>query len=143
LLPTIATNAATHIQHMANPIQQYLDSLSRLKGLEIDLVLPGHEQVFTGHRQRIEELFEHYRQKSLNVLDIFEKRPEALTAYEVACLLPWITKSKTLRWEQLGGWDKRFAMMQSIALLEQLTFAGKLTRSIKGNLNQYQPINFA
>lgn len=141
LLPTIATNAATHVQHMANPIQQYLNSLSRLKELEIDLVLPGHEQVFTNHRQRIEELFEYYRQKSLRVLEIFTRHPAALSAYEVACLLPWTPKSRSVSWKKLDGWDKRYAMMQTIALLEQLTFAGKLTKSTQDVMITYQPKN--
>jgi glyoxylase-like metal-dependent hydrolase (beta-lactamase superfamily II) len=138
LLPTIATNAATHVQYMVNPIQQYLDSLIRLKKLEIDLVLPGHEQVFSGHRQRIEELFEHYRQKSLKIQEVFLQHPSALSAYEIACVLPWITQFRTRSFGQLGDWDKRFAMMQTIALLEQLMFAEKLTKFFEGSSIYYQ-----
>jgi len=138
LLPTIATNAATHIQHMTNPIQQYLDSLTILKELEIDLVLPGHQQVFSGHRKRIEELFDHYQQKSSKIIEVFEKKPSPLSAYQVACCLPWVLKSGTFPWKKLGAWDKRFAMMQTIALLEQLAFAGKLTRFSRAGWHFYQ-----
>ena len=56
LLPTIATNAALHVQHIQNPLQQYLDSLQTLKEMDIETVLPGHEYVFSNHRRRIEEL---------------------------------------------------------------------------------------
>ena len=123
---------------MFNPIQQYLDSLSRLKELEVDLVLPGHGQVFTGHRKRIEEMFEHYQQKSLIVLDTYKKEQKALTAYQIACVLPWTPGSRTVSWEKLGSWDKRFAMLQTIALLEQLAFSGKLGKLNIDGINLYK-----
>ncbi len=128
LLPTIATNAAGHIQHMVNPLQQYLQSLQTLKGLDIDLVLPGHESPFTGHRRRIEELLERHRQRSEAVTKAFQSEPQPKTAYDVARLIPWVPKNKTVTWDELGELDKRFALMQTIAHLEEQASAGKLSR---------------
>jgi glyoxylase-like metal-dependent hydrolase (beta-lactamase superfamily II) len=128
LLPTIVTNAATHIQHMVNPLLQYQSSLRTLSELEIDLVLPGHEYPFSNHRKRIQEINEHYRLKRENVLKVFESDPEHKTAYEASRLLSWSLKTRTLLWDQLKGWDKRLAALQTIALLEELTSAGKLTK---------------
>jgi glyoxylase-like metal-dependent hydrolase (beta-lactamase superfamily II) len=127
LLPTIATNAAGHIQHMTNPLQQYLYSLQTLKELDIDLVLPGHESPFTGHRRRIEELFERHRQRSEAVTKAFQSDPQPKTAYDVARLIPWVPRNKAVSWDELGEWDKRFALMQTIAHLEEQASAGKLT----------------
>jgi glyoxylase-like metal-dependent hydrolase (beta-lactamase superfamily II) len=138
LLPTIATNAATHVQHMTNPLQQYLSSLSTLKEMDIELVLPGHEYIFSNHRKRIEELFEHHRQRSAEVLRAFASDSRTKTAYDVACLISWMPKSKPIAWAQLGAWDKRFAMMQTIAHLEELAFSGKLTRMPCGGKVFYQ-----
>jgi glyoxylase-like metal-dependent hydrolase (beta-lactamase superfamily II) len=128
LLPTIATNAATHVLQLQNSLQIYLNSLSRLKELDIELVLPGHEYPFRNHRKRIEELFEHYRQKREAVLKVFEGSDGARTAYDVSHLLSWTPRAKSYSWDKLNGWDRRLAMLQTIAHLEELAGAKKLTR---------------
>jgi glyoxylase-like metal-dependent hydrolase (beta-lactamase superfamily II) len=143
LLPTITTNAATHVQHMADPIQQYENALGRLQSLDVDMVLPGHQRVFTDHRKRIEEILEHYHQKSLMAAAYFTRTPQKSTAYEVARVLPWIPKSNSIKWDQLLSEDKRFAMMQTIALLEQLMFAGILTKLTRRGRIYYQSKNLA
>jgi len=140
LLPTIATNAALHVQHTVNPIKKYLDSLRALKELEIDLVLPGHEYPFSGHRKRIDELIEHNTSKSRNILESFTE-PGPKTAYMVSQLLSWSPKTGATSWFKLSDWDKRFAVLQTAAHLEELAFAGKLTRFSTDNVYYYQKVN--
>ncbi len=126
LLPTIATNAALHVQHIRNPLQQYLNSLLTLKELEIDLVLPGHEYIFTHHRKRIEELFKHHREKAEEIRKILtDSQPK--TAYDVSRILSWSPQTGTTTWNNLSGWDKRFAVLQTIAHLEVLAGENVLT----------------
>lgn len=138
LLPTITTNAATHIQLMKDPLQQYLDSLTRLKEMDIDQILPGHEYVFTHHRQRIEAIFEHHRQRAETVRKVIRNNPKALTAYDVALQLPWTHKSRIVTFDLLGELDRRFAMMQSIAHLEALASAKEVISFVKNNKIFYQ-----
>lgn len=138
LLPTIATNAATHIQIMDNPLQQYLDSLNRLKEMDIAQILPGHEYIFSNYRQRIEELFEHHLQKEAAVRKAISGSEEALTAYEVAILLPYTLKGQIVTFDKLGVTDKRFAMMQAIAHLEALVSSGVLNRFSQNGKILYQ-----
>jgi glyoxylase-like metal-dependent hydrolase (beta-lactamase superfamily II) len=127
LLPTIATNAALHIQHIQNPLQKYINSLLTLRELDIGLVLPGHEHVFSSHRKRIDELVCHHRKKGEEILKVFaDGWPK--TAYDVSKLLSGSPADKSTTWQRLSGWDKRFAVLQSIAYLEEMAFANKLTR---------------
>jgi glyoxylase-like metal-dependent hydrolase (beta-lactamase superfamily II) len=128
LLADIATNAATHVQQMTNPVQQYLDSLSRLRGLEITMVLPGHGRTFSDYRKRIAQMFDHYHQKCLMIMNTFKTQQASLTAYQLARILPWTPGNKKTDWTNLGSRDKRLAMLQTIALMEQLTFAGELIK---------------
>jgi glyoxylase-like metal-dependent hydrolase (beta-lactamase superfamily II) len=138
LLPTIATNAATHIQHMINPLRQYLDSLKFLNELDISMVMPGHEYPFSGHRERISELFEHHRLRSESIQHVFQNNPQKTNAYQVAQLITWSHKAKTVSWDQLSTLDKRFAMMQSVAHLEMLAFSEKLIRLSQNGKMYYQ-----
>jgi glyoxylase-like metal-dependent hydrolase (beta-lactamase superfamily II) len=126
LLPTIATNAAFHVQHMRNPLQQYLSSLRILRELDINLILPGHEYIFSNHRQRIDELIRHHQEKAAEIWQVLADR-QPRTAYAISRVLSWSPQSKTTVWDNLSGWDKRFAVLQTIAHLEERVYANQLT----------------
>jgi glyoxylase-like metal-dependent hydrolase (beta-lactamase superfamily II) len=140
LLPTIATNAATHIQQMPNPLKQYLNSLQHLRELDIELVLPGHEQPFTDHRLRIDQLLAHHTSRSTAVQTLVEAQNQPVNAYQVARLISWSPKNKAVHWEQLAALDKRFAMMQAIAHLEMLAAQKKLIRIALHGKISYQSV---
>jgi glyoxylase-like metal-dependent hydrolase (beta-lactamase superfamily II) len=137
LLPTIATNAAIHVQHIQNPLQQYLDTLVKLQKMDIQTVLPGHEYIFSNPKPRIEELFIHHKQKADEIYRAFEDGLPK-TAYDVSRILSWSPRNKTTTWNNLSGWDKRFAVLQSIAHLEAMVGTGKLTRSSKDGKLYYR-----
>lgn len=138
LLPTIATNAAFHVQHIQNPLQKYLNSILTLKELDIDLVLPGHEYIFSNHRQRIDELVLHHQKKDEGIEKAFTDR-QPHTAYEISQELFWSLKARTIAFPHLSGWDKRFAVLQTIAHLEELAGSGQITRfSVDGTI-YYRP----
>ncbi len=141
LLPTIATNAATHIQHMINPLQQYLETLKRLNALDISMVLPGHEYPFSAYRRRIAELVAHHHARSRSIQQVFQAHTEKMDAFQVARRIGWTTRTKTVQWEQLKPWDKRLAMMQSVAHLELLVFDQKLIKLCINGKIYYQPFH--
>jgi glyoxylase-like metal-dependent hydrolase (beta-lactamase superfamily II) len=125
LLPTIATNAAMHVQHIQFPIEQYLNSLLTLKDMDIDRILPGHEYIFGNHRQRIEELFTHHQEKVTEVSKSFINGT-AKTAYDVAGEV--FHKETRDFWNKMTGWNKRFAILQTVARLESLRYSRILVR---------------
>jgi glyoxylase-like metal-dependent hydrolase (beta-lactamase superfamily II) len=127
LLPTIAPNAAFHVQHMQNPLQQYLKSLEGLRELDIDLVFPGHEYIYSNPRPRIAELFHHHEERASEIWQVFNDH-QPKNAYEVSQVLSWSPRLKTTIWNKLSSWDKRFAVLQTIAHLEEMRFAKFLTR---------------
>jgi glyoxylase-like metal-dependent hydrolase (beta-lactamase superfamily II) len=137
LLPTVATNAAFHVQNIQNPLRKYLNSLQTLKELDIDMVLPGHEYVYTNPRSRIEELFRHHEEKATEIYKAFsDERPR--TAYDVSRMLSWSPQSRITTWDKLSGWDKRFAVLQTIAHLEEMAYDKKLTRFSQDGKLYYQ-----
>ncbi|HSW57765.1 MAG TPA: MBL fold metallo-hydrolase, partial [Dehalococcoidales bacterium] len=135
LLPTIDTNAAFHVQHIAYPLQKYLDSLTVLQTLDFETVLPGHEDVFHNPRQRIEELFKNHEHKAGVIARLFtDSQPH--NAYQVSQMLARSPRSNTSRWGNMTGWAKRFAVLQTIAHLESLKF-NRLLSSAEVNGVQY------
>jgi glyoxylase-like metal-dependent hydrolase (beta-lactamase superfamily II) len=139
LLPTIATNAAMHVQHIVDPLRQYMNSLLVLNELDIDLVLPGHENIFSGHRKRIEELVRSHEKKASGILRAFHDGSPK-TAYGVSQILAYSPVTKVNVWSRLSGWDKRFAVLQTIAHLESWRFKRKLERNVRNGIFYYYPV---
>jgi glyoxylase-like metal-dependent hydrolase (beta-lactamase superfamily II) len=138
LLPTIATNAAFHVQYnISNPLRTYINSLKELQKLDIRLVLPGHEYVFSNPEERIKKLLLVNQKKSNEIFQVF-KNGQSMTAYEVSRILSWSVKTNTTNWNKLTEWDKRFAVLQSVSHLEDLAFINKLTRFSKDGKIYYQ-----
>jgi glyoxylase-like metal-dependent hydrolase (beta-lactamase superfamily II) len=120
LLPRISSNVlVTSIEPEANPLQLWLDSLSRLEGLAPDtLVLPSHERVFRGLHPRTQELREHHEQQ-FDMLRTFLAEHTSCTAFEaMLCLFPRLR----------GPVDDMLALGETIAHLSWLRYAGVLRR---------------
>jgi len=136
LLPTIATNAAVHVQHMQNPLKQYADSLATLKKLDIDLVLPGHEHVYSGPGRRIEDLLRKQQKKSTEIFRIFQDR-QPRTAYQASLEIARSPVAGISNWSKLLPMDRRFAVLQTISHLEALKYEGKLKLDIRNGIHYY------
>ena len=127
LLPTIFPNVGLHPQSGENPLGDYLHSLQVVEQLEVDLVLPAHEHVFTGLKQRIKELYRHHEERKAAIISVL--REGAKTAYEVSFRIPWIINGVTMSFEELPALDKRLAVMSALAHLKPLCDEGQVERS--------------
>jgi glyoxylase-like metal-dependent hydrolase (beta-lactamase superfamily II) len=128
LLPTIATNAAFHVQHIDYPLQKYLESLKALRNLDFGTVLPGHEYVFNNPHQRIDELIKNHEKKAAVIIKAFNNC-QTRTAYQISRTLARSARTGISKWDEMTGWEKRFAVLQTIAHLESLEYTHKLETS--------------
>lgn len=129
ILPTIFPNVGLHPQSGDNPLGDYLHSLEAIQQLEVDLVLPAHEWVFTGLKQRIEELYRHHRERKAAIINVLKEGPK--TAYEISLRIPWIINGVIMSFEELPPLDKRLAVMSALAHLEPLRVEGKAERFLQ------------
>jgi glyoxylase-like metal-dependent hydrolase (beta-lactamase superfamily II) len=60
----------------------YLDSLTKTRAMDVDLVLPGHGTPVTAHRELIDERFALHRRRADKLHGLISERPR--TAYELA-----------------------------------------------------------
>ena len=103
-----------------NPLKNYLASLDKVYGLEVDLVLPGHRRVFKNHKERIEELKRHHKKRADEVLGILKTGPK--NAFRVAQEMTWDIECDS--WEQFPLQQKWFATGEAIAHLRYLEEKG-------------------
>lgn len=121
LLPRISTNVSVFaIEPLANPVQQYLDSLSVLAELPEDvLVLPAHGKPFRGLRQRIRQLRDHH---AARLAEVYQA---CCDGSKSACEIVPIMFPRALDPHQLT-----FAIGEALAHCHQLWYAGKLQRIV-------------
>jgi glyoxylase-like metal-dependent hydrolase (beta-lactamase superfamily II) len=60
----------------------YLDSLGKTRAMDVDLVLPGHGDPFTGHRELIDERVALHERRAAKIHGLIAERSR--TAYELA-----------------------------------------------------------
>jgi glyoxylase-like metal-dependent hydrolase (beta-lactamase superfamily II) len=115
-----------------NPLKEYLLSLDKVYGLDIDIVLPGHGQPFRNTRQRIEEIKEHHQQnrKILSIL-----REGSKNMYETS--LRMTQKRNSSSTTLLPILQSFHAVHQVFTHLKYLEEEGKIERRTKGKVAIY------
>ncbi len=122
VLPATFPNVGLHSQSGPEPLPNYLRSLKAVEGLDVDLVLPAHEHVFSGLAPRVREIVRHQDERRSAILAALGSGPQ--TAYEISLRIPWIVNGQTLSYGQLQALDRRLAVMSAMAHLEPLCSEG-------------------
>ena len=116
LLRDITPNISL-LSYKVNPLADYLKSLDKVNGYDIELVLPGHRKLFSDYRQRIDELKMHHQSRAEEVLRILaEEGPQ--NAYRVASSMTWDIDCPTF--EEFPIPQKWFATGEALAHLKYL-----------------------
>jgi glyoxylase-like metal-dependent hydrolase (beta-lactamase superfamily II) len=93
-------------QERPQSLVTYLESLRKTREMDVDLVLPGHGDPITNHRELIDQRFELHRRRAEKIHDLISERPR--TAYELAQAL-WgniaVTQAYLTLSEVLGHTD--------------------------------------
>lgn len=119
VLPRISTNVSVFdIEPEANPLQLYLDSLTRYEDLPRDvLILPSHGRPFRQLHARIAQLREHHKDRLAETLAACAEKP--CTAHDIVGVI--------FR-RQFDIHQLTFAMGEALAHLHALWHRGQLVR---------------
>ena len=124
LLESITPNIGW--QPNQDTLADYLDSLERLRPLDVDLILPSHGGPFRGHRERIRATTEHHAARCSEILAHIAKVP--LTAHALVEQM-WPAK--------LSAFHHYFAVSEILAHLDYMERRGRVASSAQdsGALN--------
>ena len=111
-----------------NPLKEYLASLEKVYGLDIELVLPGHRSIFRNCKERIQELKHHHEKRFDEIISILEKGSK--NAFRVASQVSWDIIYDS--WDLFPVLQKWFAIGEAIAHLKYLEEKGIIRREMRG-----------
>jgi len=127
VLRDITPNISRWFRDEKNPLGEYLKSLDKVAGLDVDLVLPGHRSIFRDLKERIEELRRHHNHRLDEVLEILSKGEK--DAYQVAAMMTWdMTYSS---WAAFPVAQKWFATGEALAHLSYLEEQGQVRQRVQ------------
>jgi len=135
LLPTI-TPHVTQWGEESDALTDYLDSLEKVGKLDVDVVLPAHEDLFKNHRKRISELQEHHRLRATEMLSEIQR--QELTAYQIASRIHWDIEYAS--WDRFPFFQKFLAVGETLAHLKFLEKQGQVRKNIHTETVFYRAI---
>jgi glyoxylase-like metal-dependent hydrolase (beta-lactamase superfamily II) len=107
-----------------NPLREYLESLEKICNLDVKLTLPAHGNVLDNFKERVEELKQHHKIRTDEVLAILGNGEQS--AFTVASQMTWDVAYQS--WQRFPASQKWFACGEALAHLKYLEVAGKVRR---------------
>lgn len=124
-----------HPQSGDNPMKDYIDSLEMVHSRSVNFVFPGHGPVFNSLKLRAAEIFGHHEQRKRAIMTVLADGLK--TAYQVAAEIPWKLETGGVAFSDLGAWDRRLAMLETIAYLKLLASEGSVGKIDRGGVSLY------
>jgi glyoxylase-like metal-dependent hydrolase (beta-lactamase superfamily II) len=121
VLPRISPNISTHAGGAADPLRDYLGSLTAVADRPAAEVLPGHEWRFRGLAARARELHAHHEHRLAELLAAVRAHPGS-TPWDLAAHLTW-----SRPWSQYERRMRIFAVTETDSHLRLLASRGLVT----------------
>lgn len=132
ILPTITPHIAQFLEDMS-PLADYLRSLEKTERLDVEFVLPAHEEIFKNHIERIEQLKAHHKERLTQLIDEL-KRGDS-TACRLASVVHWNVDYKS--WEEFPRFQKYLALGETVAHLNLLEQENLVEKTRVGKVYHY------
>ncbi len=123
----------TNYNNVEDSLGDYLKSLKRADGYDVDLALPGHRESGDYHA-RIAELLAHHEQRIAQALSVVKDNP-GLNAVEICSRMTWSIRAKN--WDDFPVSQKWYAVGETLSHLDYLRLRGKIKREMQGEIWHY------
>lgn len=134
ILSRITPHISLHTYEDADPLGDYLNSLEKLRGLPVELVLPAHEHIIRDLEGRIEEIYRHHEERC-NEIKTALKEGER-TVYQISSQISWNTRP----WPLMTSGTRRMAAAETLAHLVYLRNRGEIEERVSDDVLYYRLI---
>jgi len=123
ILPRITPNISVHALERVRPLADYLESLAKVRDLDVDEIMPAHEWRFRGLAQRADDIAAHHERRLAELLAAIAANPDA-TSWDLAGQLTW-----SRSWDQYSGRMRITAVTETAAHVLELLRRGLISAS--------------
>jgi glyoxylase-like metal-dependent hydrolase (beta-lactamase superfamily II) len=124
ILPRITPNVSAY-DMSSNPLDDYLASLDKLRGIQPGEVLPAHEYRFTDLDSRLDVLAGHHGERLAETEQILRSADDrGLTAWQAASQITW-----SRDWSELVSFQRQAAIGEVLSHLRHLQARGLAAQS--------------
>ena len=119
-------------------LRNYIESLEKIKKLEITKTFPGHRATSDNVYSRIDEIIEHHKSRLTDTLEVIKEKSakEGLTAYEIASFMKWNMRGKS--WTEFPDNQKWFAVGETLSHLDYLLNENKIEKFKDNDMYKYK-----
>lgn len=119
-------------------LRNYIESLEKIKKLEITKTFPGHRATSDDVYSRIDEIIEHHKSRLTDTLEVIKEKSakEGLTAYEIASFMKWNMRGKS--WTEFPDNQKWFAVGETLSHLDYLFNKNKIEKFKDNDMYKYK-----
>jgi glyoxylase-like metal-dependent hydrolase (beta-lactamase superfamily II) len=123
ILPRITPNISVFAVESVRPLADYLESLAKVRDLDVDEIMPAHEWRFRGLAQRADDIAAHHERRLAELLAAIVANPDA-TSWDLAGQLTW-----SRSWDQYSGRMRISAVTETAAHVLELLRRGLISTS--------------
>lgn len=121
---------------MPDALGSYLESLDRVRALDVELLLPAHREETGRLSARVDELKAHHARRLAATLEAIRQHPGS-TACEIAGRTPWRIRSRS--WAEFPPMQRFFAVGETLAHLDYLELRDAVKRVERNERIEYEP----
>ena len=115
----------------------YIETLARLRALDIDLVLATHRQIITKHVERIDELIEHHNERLQEILDAMALGG-VYTVRDISARITWRIRANN--WDEFPKSQKWFAAGETMSHFDHLVKTACVEMTQTGDLLTFKKL---
>jgi glyoxylase-like metal-dependent hydrolase (beta-lactamase superfamily II) len=119
VLPRISPNISAQGERPRDPLGDFLGTFDRLRGLDVDEVLPAHEFRFAGLPARLDDLERHHDDRLDELLAVLDEVP-GTPPWQLAPRLTW-----SRSWPEITQMMRRAAVGETLSHLRRLEAQGR------------------
>jgi glyoxylase-like metal-dependent hydrolase (beta-lactamase superfamily II) len=140
MLPVITPSINFYPRSIANPLGKFIDSLKKIQPLDVDIVLPAHQNIYYSFQERIDELIKHHEERAGELLEALGSSSK--TAYQIMLDMTWVSiSSEVVRGRELEPMQQMSASAETLAHLEYLRVQGFIERTIVDDKASFKSID--
>lgn len=127
ITPSISSWFATH-----NALEEFMESLGKMNGYDVDLVLPAHGEPFTQLHKRVLYLKEHHEKRLEEIYELVANGHHDIIS---------ISQNAQWKYPNWSHWpldQKYFSMAETMAHLVYLVCDGKIKQTICGDEHRFE-----